>query len=186
MNTENLRDDDIRAFNAPAVAATPAPTPKPPQRARWPWVLGGAALMLVVVLGLLSWALVSGLLNVADHATASGLRDWQVVVNGQDWDGFGDFSVDGAFDLFGGLFGTFLGLLIAGVVLLLVLPLTLVFGLGLPLLLAGGGLVLALVLGVGALALGLSLVLGIVGAPFLLVLALAWWFVRDSKKRHGV
>jgi hypothetical protein len=66
------------------------------------------------------------------------------------------------------------GVLIATLVVLVVVPLALLLGLGLPALLAGGVLCLGLLVAGAAVLLLLS--------PLLIVVAVVWWAVRQNRK----
>jgi hypothetical protein len=65
------------------------------------------------------------------------------------------------------------GVVLATLIVLLVVPLALLLGVGLPLLLAGLGLVAAL--------LAMALVLGLVGSPLILLGLLVWWAARPHR-----
>ncbi|MBB5205800.1 hypothetical protein HNQ51_003127 [Inhella inkyongensis] len=89
---------------------------------------------------------------------------WHVLVDGEEWTG--DVH---EFGFFGGL----LGLLALGFTLVVVLPLTLILGVGLPLLLTFGALAL-----VGVLLVGLS---ALVASPLLLPILLLVWLLKPKK-----
>jgi hypothetical protein len=75
------------------------------------------------------------------------------------------------------LFGLGVGLL-AAVVVLVVVPLALLFGFGIPALLAVGGLVL------GLLAAGFAL--AVVCSPLLLIVLPVWWLARRNRRAPAV
>jgi len=80
-------------------------------------------------------------------------------------------EVFGASSMFDGL-GVLIGFAVAGLVLAVVLPLVLLFSVGLPLLIVG--CIVAAVLGAGALAC----------SPFILFLVLMVWLLRRNKPRR--
>jgi hypothetical protein len=144
-----MNTDDIRAFGpAPAAGATPGR-----RRRLWPWLLGA-----LLVLALLVAAAGAALWAVADSAP-HGLH---VIVNGQagdGWDGWDAWdSWDGDFSLRHGLGGV-LGLLLAAVVVLLVVPFTLLLG---------------LLLGLVGLATGLTVAVGALGTVAAVLLSPLW------------
>lgn len=128
------------------------------------WALGLSLLTVLVAV-----AATAGLIHLAQDA--SGVA---VSVNGHEW------TSDAGMDL-GDLLGCLLGLGITGMVLLVVLPLTLLLGLGLPLLIMGGLLV-------GGLALGLAALLGVgalLGSPLILLVLLAVWLLKPASGRRS-
>ncbi|WP_077037215.1 hypothetical protein [Pelomonas sp. KK5] len=112
-------------------------------------------LFVLMVFGLLVLSVLGGgfLLHGLDHGIT-------VSMDGDD------------FTVFDGL-GTMIGLLIAGLVLCVVLPLVLLLSVGLPLLIVG--CVLAALFGAGAL----------VCSPFVLFVVLMVWLLRGRKENPG-
>ncbi len=145
-----MTDEDIYAFHpvAPSQPALPAPKPR-----RWPWVLGGL-LLLVLVLLIAGANALSSLLDM-------GRDGVHVSIDGED---LGD-GLNGLPALLA-LLGVGGALLVALLTVLLVVPLTL--------LLVG----LGLALGLGAVLLALALVLALVLSPLWGLLLLAWLLLR--------
>jgi uncharacterized BrkB/YihY/UPF0761 family membrane protein len=153
-----MNDNDIHAFGRPAAAPAQAPRPSTKRWRLWPWFLG-AALVLGLLILLSGWV---GLAVLADHAQHGG----HVTINGQDWDG-GD--LDGLAMALGSTIGG-VGVLLAAALVLLVVPLCLLV----VLLALGLGVGLALAAALLAIALSVSLVVGMVLAP----LWLTFWLTR--------
>ena len=162
-----MSDDDIRAV--PPTGAHPAPVRRP--RRIWPWVLLAALALGLLLIG----AAGSALGALADHAHGG----WHVIVNGEPWDGWD--AADGIDWNGGGHAGWALfGLGLAGLLLLVVLPISLAFAVLLPLALVGLGLGLALVVTLGS----VGAVVLLLGSPFWLLGLLLWLIFR--KRRSGV
>ena len=73
----NVNNDDIRAFGAEPAATAASTAPR--RRARWPWVLGAALLLMVLLLAagtVAAWAALTGVVN-------EGIS---IVVDGHRWD----------------------------------------------------------------------------------------------------
>lgn len=158
--------DAPRATSAPTASGAPgaattstAPTSPPPRRrGLGGWVLAALVVVLVfMAIGIASWLL---------NDPVNGV---QVVIDGVDVD-WQDHGLGPVARVALAALG---GLLIGGVLLAVVLPLVLVFGVALPLvvvaLVAVG--VVALVVGLGAVAL----------APLWVVVALVWWLWRRGR-----
>jgi hypothetical protein len=146
--------EDIHAFT-PARSA-----PLPARRARrvWPWVLGGLLLLALLLAG----AATAALMTLLDGAR-EGLH---VIVDDESWAWHGMDGADGLAAL--------LGIGVASLMVLLVVPLIVLFGL----LLGGLGVALGLALTLGAVGLVLALVL----SPLWLVLLLIWLLLRPARR----
>lgn len=147
-------DGDLRA----RPTTTPA---QPARRARWPWVLGAAGLLLTALLAIgtvLAWALISE--TVAEGVT--------VVVNDQRWE---DLRPEHAL-------AALAGLGVAGVAAIgaLLLGVGLVVPLVLALALLVVGLAVAAVLAAVGVAFGVAL------SPLWLPLLLLWLLLRPSRR----
>lgn len=141
-----------------AAAADLAPLARPRRRPRlWPWLLGG--LMLVLLLAALAGT--AALLTVGREALEGAV----IHINGQRWDASA-LDVD---SLGWGVFGITAGLVGAGLVVLLVVPLSVALGLAAAAL--GVGSALLVVLGVAALLL----------SPLWLALLLLWLLLRRAR-----
>jgi hypothetical protein len=152
-----MSDHDIHAFGAPTPAsaaslASAAPAAQP--RRWWPWLLGGLLLMTVLLMTALTLA-VAGLAEVAQHG-------WQVVINGDEWDGLDITST-------GSVIGLMAAALLVVIIVVLVVPAVVLMAL----LIAGGGVGLAL----GVVLLALALVAAIVLSP----LWLLWLLLRRRR-----
>lgn len=150
-----MNDEAIYAFSP---VPEPAAPPKPPKRRWWPWVLGGIALLslLLVVSGALTLA---SLLHSAPDAV-------HVAIDGDEW-------VPGVAEGFGGLMavmGVGIGLLVALFCVLLVVPLTLLL------------VLLAVGLAVGGLVLALLLVAGVVLSPLWILVLILWLLLRPKPR----
>ncbi len=136
------------------------------RRRLWPWLLAAAAVLALLTLA----GLTAGLVSALQLGSNAGFDGWDVVINGEPWEGW---QFHGPWGLEDGL-GLVIGLVVATVVLLLVVPLTLVFGLVLPLLLGGLGVALALALTLGA----VGLVVLLLGSPIWLLAFILWLVFR--------
>jgi len=148
-----MKDEDIYAFNP--VPKPPAP-PAPPRRL-WPWVLGGALLLTLVLLASGAAALVS-LLDSAREGV-------HISIGGEDW-------TPGVLDGLGGLAavaGVGFGLLVALLCVLLVVPLTLLL------------VALGLALGVGGALLAAGLVAALLLSPLWLLVLVLWLALRPRR-----
>lgn len=157
-----MSHDDWRAS---APTATPAPPAAGKRRARWPWVLGGALLLLTGLLAaaaVAAWALIGGVL---DEVVGPGVG---IVVNGHRWE---DLHPE---HLLAALAGMGLaGLAVMGALLLVV-------GLIVPLVLSLVLLSVGLVVTVGLGAVGVALAVGL--TPLWLPLLLLWWLLRPARR----
>jgi hypothetical protein len=139
-----------------AAAADLAPLARPRRRPRlWPWLLGGLMLLLAALAG------TAALLTVGREALEGAV----IHINGQRWDASA-LDVD---RLGWGVFGITAGLVGAGLVVLLVVPLSVALGLAAAAL--GVGSALLVVLGVAALLL----------SPLWLALLLLWMLLRRAR-----
>jgi len=153
-----MKDEDIYAFNP----IPPAPPPPPrPRRRVWPWLLAGAAALLLLAL------LASGLALVA--WLGGGHEGLQIRIDGED--GLPDAAQGLATAL--ALCGVGFGLLVALLVTLfsvgLVLPLTLLL------------VVAGLALGAGGAVLALGLVAAVLLSPLWGLLLLLWLLLRPRR-----
>jgi hypothetical protein len=157
-----VNDEAIYAFSPmPAPAAAPAPV-KPPRRRIWPWVLGGFALLalLLVITGAVT------LVSVLDSAH-DGVH---VTIDGDEWS-------PGLLDGFSGLMavmGVGIGLVVAFFCVLLVVPLTLLL------------VLLGLTLGLGGALLAVLLVAGVLLSPLWMLLLILWLVLRRPAARATV
>jgi hypothetical protein len=139
-----------------AAAADLAPLARSRRRPRlWPWLLGGLMLLLAALAG------TAALLTVGREALEGAV----IHINGQRWDASA-LDVD---RLGWGVFGITAGLVGAGLVVLLVVPLSVALGLAAAAL--GVGSALLVVLGVAALLL----------SPLWLALLLLWMLLRRAR-----
>ncbi len=160
-----MNDNDIYAFNPPPVRPTAAPSAAPSagpsarRRPAWPWLLGAAALLLLVLAASLSWALVSLLEHAGDGV--------QVVANGEPW---GPDNVGVLGTALVALLGVGGALLVAGLaamlVVFLVVPLVLL------------AVLLAVGLGLGGAVLAAAAVAAVVLSPLWLFVLLLWLLLR--------
>ena len=168
-----MNDDDIDAFNPPprpAVAAAAAMPSPAARRGMWPWLLGAAVLLLLVLTAGPGWALVSLLEDAKDGV--------EVFANGEPW---GAWNGDSA-----GLLGTALvallgvgGALLVALLAVLLVVFLVVF-LVLPLVLVC--VVLAVGLGLGGALLAAALVAAVVLSPLWLLGVLLWLLLRRTPK----
>ena len=157
-----MNDDDIDAFNPPPRPA-PLATPASPRRRLWPWLLGAAALLLVVLVAAGAWALLALLEDASEGV--------QVFANGEPWDA-GSAGLAGLLGVGGALLVALLAVML--VVLLgmfLVVPLLLLVCV----LLAAG-------LGLGGALLAAALVAAVVLSPLWLFGLLLWLLLRRTPK----
>jgi hypothetical protein len=149
-----VNDEAIYAFNPMPEAAAPLKPPAPPKRRWWPWVLGGLALLsLLLVIG--------GAITLAS-LLSSAHDGVHVTVDGDEW-------APGLLEGFGGLMalmGVGIGLVVALLCVLLVVPLTLLL------------VALGLALGLGGAVLAVLLVAGVVLSPLWLLLLILWLVLR--------
>ena len=99
-----MNDGDIHAF---APAAPPA-APSSPKRRRWPWLLGGTALVLTV-LALVGASVLVGLIE----ASREGL---QITIDGQPWSTLHTYPELGSFGAVGLAVALAVGLALVAVV----------------------------------------------------------------------
>lgn len=154
----NVNNDDIRAFGS-GPATAPAPT-APRRRARWPWVLGAALLLLMVLLAVgavAAWAALSGVVHEGVSIVVDGHR-WDDLLPEHAWAAVVSLGLTGA--------------LLIGALLLCV-------GLVVPLLLALVLLIVGLVIAVALSAVGVAL--GLALSPLWLPLLLLWLLLRPSR-----
>lgn len=156
-----MNDEAIYAFSPVPEPAAPPKPPKPPKRRWWPWVLGGIALLSLLLV-------VSGALTLASllHSAPDGVH---VAIDGDEW-------VPGVVEGFGGLMavmGVGIGLLVALFCVLLVVPLTLLLVLL---------VLLAVGLAVGGLVLALLLVAGVVLSPLWILVLILWLLLRPKPR----
>ncbi|MBH9553598.1 hypothetical protein [Inhella gelatinilytica] len=131
------------------------------------WVGWSSLILLVLSLALGSLILGIGL----EHASDAGT--WQVVVDGEDlWSG--EVSEWMGTHTEHGPLGWIAAALACGFTVLVVVPLALMLGVGLPIL-----VMLAVFGGLGLLFAGMSLA---VLAPFLLPLLLVWWVLKRNRR----
>ena len=150
-----MTDADIHAFGPPPGAASEAPAFRPLRPRRWwPWLLGAALLLAVVVAATLAAAVMA-----FDEAARQGLN---VTLNGEPWPA-GDGKPLAAL---AAVFGIGLALLIV----LLVVPFTVL----LALVLAGLAVAVGLAAATGAVALALAVAL----SPLWLLALLLWLLIR--------
>ncbi len=153
-----MNDNDIRASD-PAPTA-PARAAAPRRRARWPWVLGGAMLLLVILLtvgAVAAWAALTG-------AVQEGVS---IVIGGHRWD---DLLPEHAW-------AALLSLGLTGA--LIFVCLLLCVGLVVPLLLALVLMIVGLVIALALAAVGVAL--GVALSPLWLPLLLLWLLLRPSR-----
>ena len=120
---------------------------------KWLLILSMALALLAVIGGAALWQEIAAQPDVS------------ISINGEDIDVHGVDAVS--------WIGAVAGVLVAGVVICIVLPLVLLLGLGLPLLLLGIGLACAL--------LGVFSVGAIFFSPLILLGLLVWWMLRSKK-----
>ena len=149
----NVNNDDIRAFGAEPAATAASTAPR--RRARWPWVLGAALLLMVLLLA-------AG--TVAAWVVNEGIS---IVVDGHRWD---DLLPEHAWAAVVSLGLT--GALIVGALLMCV-------GLLLPLVLSLVFLIVGLVVAVAQAAVGVALAVAL--SPLWLPLLLLWLLLRPSR-----
>lgn len=150
-----MTDDDIHAFRPAAAPAAVAPV-LPRARRRWPWVLLGGATLVALLLAAVAALGAMALTDWAGPGVTLIVDDEQLNLQHLD-----------VADAFGAL----LGLGIAFVVVLVVVPLALLAAfaaVGLAL-----GIVLLVLLAVGAVAF----------SPLIVLLVLLWWGWRALRRR---
>lgn len=149
-----MNDEAIYAFNS--LPAAPAAPPKAPaaRRRLWPWVLGGLLLLAVLLV-------ISGAVTLASllHGGSDGLH---VSIDGDDFS-FG--LLDGISGLVA-VAGVFIGIVVALLCVLLVVPLTLLL------------VLLGVALAVAGVLLAVLLVVGVALSPLWLVVLLLWLVLR--------
>jgi hypothetical protein len=154
----NVNNDDIRAFGAEP-AATAANT-APRRRARWPWVLGAALLLMVLLLAagtVAAWAALTGVVNEGISIVVDGHR-WDDLLPEHAWAAVVSLGLTGA--------------LIVGALLMCV-------GLLVPLVLSLALLIVGLVVAVALAAVGVALAVAL--SPLWLPLLLLWLLLRPSR-----
>ena len=154
-----MNDQDIHAF-----VSTPAATANPKRR-RWPWLLGGTALVLTV-LALVGASALMGLIE----ASREGL---QITVNGQPWSTLHADSDAGLVGVLGVAAALMMVVLVLPVVLMLVL-LAVALAVGLALVAVVGTVLLA----AGCVLLGVALVLSPLWGGALLL----WLLLRKPRR----
>lgn len=139
-------------------------------------VTGWTLLVLLMASFVVSGVLV-GVVNEFAHDGVAQFGHWHVVVDGEDIgtvmglrDGL-DFDAD---EGFGAFLGLFLGMVAVVFCLLVVVPLTLLLGIGVPML----GVLFAL----GAVAVALAGVAVLVAGPLLLPILLVVWLLRRDRR----
>ena len=157
-----MNDQDIHASaSTPAAAANP-------KRRRWPWLLGGTALVLTV-LALVGASALMGLIE----ASREGL---QITVNGQPWSTLHADSDAGLVGVLGVAAALMMVVLVLPVVLMLVL-LAVALAVGLALVAVVGTVLLA----AGCVLLGVALVLSPLWGGALLL----WLLLRKPHRAVG-
>lgn len=150
-----MNDEAIYAFSpVPNAPTAPLKPPAPQRRRRWPWVLGGIALLALLLMLAGAVTLISLLDSVHDGV--------HVTIDGDEW-------TPGLVDGFSGLMavlGVGIGLLVALFCVLLVVPLTLLL------------VLLGLALGLGGAVLAVLLVAGVVLSPLWILLLILWLVLR--------
>ena len=159
-----MNDGDIHAF---APAAPPA-APSSPKRRRWPWLLGGTALVLMV-LALVGASVLVGLIE----ASREGL---QITINGQPWSTLHTDPELGSFGA-GGLAAALVMLLLVLPVVLMLVLLAVALAVGLALVAVVGTVLLA----AGCVLLGVALVLSPLWGGALLL----WLLLRKPRRTVG-
>jgi hypothetical protein len=146
-----MTDDDIRAFGPPLTAA---PTALPRHKRRWPWLLFGALVLLLLVAGLTA-ALLDLAIDTLD-------RDTTISIDGQRWQ---LASLHGAH-----LLGAVIALLVTALVALVVVPLVVLLAL------------LGAALGIGVALLALLGVMALALSPLWMLVLLLWLLLRPARR----